>query len=58
MAICKDCDYFFPLPEDADDYEKGKGDCVNEKVDEKGKYWLSKPIYEDSEQCTEYKKRN
>nr|AIS23707.1 4-isopropylbenzyl-succinate synthase gamma subunit [Thauera sp. pCyN2] len=54
---CKVCSYFFPIPEDADDYATGKGDCVTEKEDEKGKFWLSKPVYETSECCSSYKAR-
>ena len=54
MAQCKDCAYFFVIPEDADDYEPGKGDCVTEQKDEKGKFWLSKPVFEDTEACQNY----
>jgi benzylsuccinate synthase/naphthyl-2-methylsuccinate synthase gamma subunit len=57
MSKCADCTFFFPVPEDADDYEKGKGDCVTEKKDEKGKYWLSKPMFEDMESCDSFQKR-
>jgi benzylsuccinate synthase/naphthyl-2-methylsuccinate synthase gamma subunit len=57
MSTCKDCSYFFPVSQDAYDYEQGKGDCVNEKEDEKGKYWLSKPIFEDTEQCLVFEQR-
>jgi len=57
MANCVDCSFFFTIPEDADDYEKGKDDCVNEKKDEKGKYWLSKPVFESNETCESFKKK-
>jgi benzylsuccinate synthase/naphthyl-2-methylsuccinate synthase gamma subunit len=57
MAKCKECGFFFPVPSDADDYEAGKGDCVNQKEDEKGKYWLSKPVMETGDQCATYQKR-
>ena len=57
MANCVECSFFFPIPEDSDDYEKGKGDCVNEKKDEKGKYWLSKPVFESNETCESFKKK-
>lgn len=57
MANCGECAFFFPIPEDADDYEKGKGDCVTEKKDEKGKYWLSKPVFESNESCESFKKK-
>lgn len=58
MATCKECEHFFPVPQDADDFEKGKGDCVNEEQDEKGKYWLTKPIFDNSEQCADFQKCN
>lgn len=56
MATCKECSFFFKIPEDAYDYKAGKGDCVTEKKDEKGKYWLSKPIFGNSESCAEFRK--
>ena len=56
MATCEECAFFFPIPKDADDYEAGKGDCVIEKRDEKGKYWLSKPVFVNSETCSEFQK--
>lgn len=56
MAMCEDCSFFFPVPENADDYEPGKGDCVTEKQDEKGKYWLSKPVMQNMEACGMFKK--
>lgn len=58
MAMCKDCSYFFAVPDDADDYEVEKGDCVTERKDEKGKYWLSKSVFETSEGCRSFTKRN
>lgn len=57
MSICEECTHFFLIPEDADDYEPEKGDCVTEKKDEKGKYWLSKTIFGNSETCTEFQNR-
>lgn len=57
MATCKECQQFFALPEDADDYQQGKGDCVTQKEDEKGKYWLSKPVTETSIRCELYRQR-
>lgn len=57
MAKCEDCGYFFPLPQDADGYEAGKGDCVNQKEDEKGRYWLSKPVTVSTESCGTFQKR-
>ena len=57
MATCSSCTLFFPVPENAGDYEPGKGDCVTEKQDEKGKYWRSKPVFENDETCETYQKR-
>lgn len=57
MATCGTCTSFFEIPKDAGDYEPGKADCVTEKEDEKGKYWLSKPVFRSSESCPLYKKR-
>lgn len=54
MAKCGGCGFFFRIPEDAGDYEVGKGDCVTEKKDEKGKYWLSKPVFESAEACPNF----
>lgn len=51
MTTCKECEFFFTIPEDADDYEKLKGDCITEKEDEKGKYWLTKPVFELNQCC-------
>ncbi len=57
MRECRQCLCFFPIPEDAYDYEAGKGDCVVQKKDEKGKYWLSKPTFETTETCPLYQKK-
>ncbi len=57
MATCKKCSQFFAVPNDADDYEPDKGDCVTEHKDEKGKFWLSKPVYGASEACKSYSQR-
>ena len=51
MATCIECALFFRIPEGEDDYEPGKGDCVIEHQDQKGKYWLSKPVSEKDEIC-------
>jgi benzylsuccinate synthase len=40
---------FFQIPENAGDFEPGKGDFIIQKKDEKGKYWLSKPVFTDQE---------
>jgi hypothetical protein len=59
MAICAECKSFFPIPENADDFEQGKGDCVREEKDEKGKYWLSKPVMGDmaADKCPYFMKK-
>jgi hypothetical protein len=57
MAKCAECSFFFTVPEDAGDYEPGKGDCVTAKKDEKGKYWLSKPVFNQMEACTTFQKK-
>lgn len=51
MATCGNCGSFFPIPESDLDYEQGKGDCVMQQQDQKGKYWLSKPVFESDPQC-------
>lgn len=59
MAYCKECRFFFAIPEDADDYQAGKGDCVVEEQDEKGKYWKARPVMGDSDEgkCPSFIKR-
>lgn len=59
MAYCKECRFFFPIPQDADDYEPGKGDCVLEEQDDKGKYWKAKPVMGDNDasKCPSFNKR-
>lgn len=57
MTTCKDCEFFVSIPEDADDFEKLKGDCVTKKEDEKGRYWLSKPVFENDQCCGAFHKR-
>lgn len=52
---CKQCANFFPIPAEADDYETGKADCVLEKEDEKGNYWLSKPVFENVTECDAFR---
>jgi benzylsuccinate synthase len=54
VATCAECKSFFSVPEDADDFEPGKGDCVVEVKDEKGKYWLSKLTMSDKA-CNDFK---
>lgn len=59
MPKCQECRYFFLIPENADDYEKGKGDCVREEKDDKGKYWSARPVMEgqDANKCEYYSKK-
>jgi benzylsuccinate synthase/naphthyl-2-methylsuccinate synthase gamma subunit len=57
MARCADCSYFFSIPAGDYDYEKGKGDCVHEEQDQKGKFWLSRPVLEESDACAKMKTR-
>jgi benzylsuccinate synthase/naphthyl-2-methylsuccinate synthase gamma subunit len=57
MATCNQCEFFNPIPSDADDYAAGKGDCVTEKRDEKGKYWLSRPVDEHASTCSNFHKQ-
>lgn len=56
MSVCSECKFFFPIPEDEDDYEPGKGDCVTEKQDDKGKWWVSRTVMEndDASKCPEF----
>lgn len=56
MPTCTECRFFFRLSENEGDFEPGKGDCVTEHRDEKGKFWLSKPTYEQSETCKSFTK--
>lgn len=51
MAKCSECAFFFLIPETAGDFEAGKGDCVTEHKDQKGKFWLSKPVFNENEAC-------
>ncbi|MBC7325163.1 Benzylsuccinate synthase gamma subunit [Neomoorella glycerini] len=60
MAVyCKNCRSFFAIPEDADDFEPGKGDCVREEQDDKGKYWKARPVMgdKDASKCPGFIKR-
>lgn len=56
MNQCKDCTSFNLIPDNADDFEPDKGDCVTEVKDEKGKYWLSKPVFKTMDACKSFKK--
>ena len=55
MANCKECSYYFAVPENAGDYKAGNGDCVTETEDAKGKFWLSKPTTVDAPACPTFK---
>ena len=59
MPVCKECQSFFPIPENEGflDYEPGKGDCVKEVIDAKCRYWTSRPVREDEEACPDFKLR-
>ena len=56
MSKCEGCAYFFPVSEEHD-AESGKGDCVVEKKDEKGKFWLGKEVFRDMEACSNFQTR-
>ena len=58
LTTCEDCAFFFRIPEGDLDYEVGKGDCVLQRQDQKGKFWLSKPVYETQEACEEKQSSN
>lgn len=55
MSTCKECSFYFPVPEDAGDYKAGNGDCVTAVEDAKGKYWLSRPTTNASPSCQGFK---
>ena len=57
MATCGECAFFFRIPEGDCDYEKGKGDCVTQQQDLKGRFWLSKPASETDKACDRMKPR-
>lgn len=58
MATCGECASFFTIPEQDMDYQKDKGDCVVEKQDQKGKFWLSKPVFATDAGCAEMKPKH
>jgi benzylsuccinate synthase len=51
MADCSECASFFKIPQGDLDYEPSKGDCVMEMQDQKGKFWLSRPVMETDAAC-------
>jgi hypothetical protein len=53
MGKCSQCKWFFPVPEGAADYESGKGDCVKECRDNKGKWWSMNVVFELGE-CSDF----
>ena len=57
MSKCMECKSFFAIPENDDDYEAGKGDCVREQQDKKGKWCSSKPTFEN-DTCDVFQKKN
>jgi benzylsuccinate synthase len=58
MSRCADCASFFKIPAGDLDYEDGKGDCVRERQDQKGRFWLSRPVLESDSGCEEMKLRH
>ena len=58
MATCGECVSFFKIPEGDLDYEDGKGDCVMERQDQKGKFCLSKPVFEKDGACDHMRARS
>lgn len=56
LTTCEKCRSFYPIPKDADDYAEGKGDCVCENKDAKGKWWDSKPVLGEAtaDKCPNY----
>jgi len=57
MVKCEECASFFKIPESDLDYQKGKGDCVLKRQDQKGKYWLSKPVFASDPGCDQIRPR-
>lgn len=57
MSKCGECASFFKIPDTDLDYEPAKGDCVLQRQDQKGKYWLSKPVFESDPGCEQMKPR-
>ncbi|HBW38641.1 benzylsuccinate synthase gamma subunit family protein [Desulfosporosinus sp. BICA1-9] len=60
MANCSQCKSFFEIPEGADDFTPGKGDCVRQEQDAKGKWYESKPVMGDtaSDKCPKFAQKN
>ena len=57
MSKCEECTYFNPISKDYADTESKNGDCVVEKKDEKGKFWLAKEVDAETESCADFQKR-
>ncbi len=57
MSKCEGCVHFFAIPEGSEDVESKKGDCVAEKKDEKGKFWLAKEVSGDTASCSDFQKQ-
>ncbi len=57
MSKCEECINYFAISEGSDDAESGKGDCVAEKKDDKGKYWTAKEMSKDMESCPDFQAR-
>jgi len=56
MANCSQCKSFYAIPEGANDFTPGKGDCVCQEQDVKGKWYESKPVMGDtpSDTCPKF----
>ena len=56
MRTCSMCKNWFPIPEKYPDYEEGKGDCVLEHEDDKGKWWTAKVVdgKNNADQCPHF----
>ncbi|SPD71717.1 Benzylsuccinate synthase gamma subunit [uncultured Desulfobacterium sp.] len=57
MPKCEECTYFNPISKESADAGSKNGDCVIEKKDEKGKFWLAKEVDADTESCSNFQKR-
>ena len=57
MSKCEECTYFYSISEGSDNTGQGRGDCVTESKDEKGKFWRAREVSADSESCQSFKER-
>ena len=54
MTECSECKAFFPIEEKYDDHEPGKGDCVHEESDDKGRWLSASPVMGEMEACSRF----